>query len=109
MGSSPPLRMFLAAYYATLHPALSVRPSITLYFFGQRPRRGRSPVEHRGTFVRHSVHPSIRPSVRSSVRSPQALSGPNSALSGLKLTLSDPKSAPSGLESVRADFRSERT
>ena len=31
---------------------------------GQRPRRGRSPVEHRGNL---SVHPSIHPSVRPSV------------------------------------------
>ena len=30
---------------------------------GQRARRGRSPIEHRGTFV----HPSVRPSVRLSV------------------------------------------
>ena len=33
---------------------------------GQRPRRGRSPVEHRGTFVRPSVSSSVRSSVRSS-------------------------------------------
>ena len=34
--------------------------------FGQRPRRGRSPVEHRGTspYVRPYVRPSVRPSVR---------------------------------------------
>ena len=30
--------------------------------FGQRPRRGRSPVEHRGTFVRHSIRSSVRSS-----------------------------------------------
>ena len=29
--------------------------------FGQRSRRGQSPVEHRGTFVCHSVRPSVRP------------------------------------------------
>ena len=30
--------------------------------FGQRPRRGRSPVEHRGNLsIRTSVHPSVRP------------------------------------------------
>ena len=28
---------------------------------GQRPRRGRSPVEHRGTFVHPFVRPSVRP------------------------------------------------
>ena len=66
--------------------------------FGQRPRRGRSPVEHRGTFVRHSV--------RSSVRPPQALSGLKSALSGLKFTLSGLKSALSGLESVLSGLKS---
>ena len=32
--------------------------------FGQRPRRGRSPVEHRGTFVCPSVHPSPLGSLR---------------------------------------------
>ena len=38
--------------------------------FGQRPRRGRSPVEHRGTFVRPSVRSSVRPSVRQSPPGP---------------------------------------
>ena len=33
-----------------------------IWLFGQRPQRGRSPVEHRGTFVRLSVRPSIHPS-----------------------------------------------
>ena len=32
--------------------------------FGQRPRRGRSPVEHRGTFVRSSVRSCVPPSLR---------------------------------------------
>ena len=64
--------------------------------FGQRPRRGRSPVEHRGTFV----HPSVCPFVRSFVSPPQALSGLKSALSGLKSALSGLKSALSGLESA---------
>ena len=54
---------------------------------GQRPRRGQSPVEHRGTFV--------RPSILLSIRHPQAHTGLKSFLSGL--------------ESVRADFRPERT
>ena len=46
--------------HATLHPALSVCLSVhhTL-LFGQRPRRGRSPVEHRGNL---SVRTSVRPS-----------------------------------------------
>ena len=35
---------------------------------GQRPRRGRSPVEHRGTFVRPSVHPSDHPSLPGPLR-----------------------------------------
>ena len=74
----------------------------TRYLSGQRPQRGRSPVEHRGTFLCHSVCPSVR-------RSPQPLSGPKSALSGLKFTLSGLKSALSALESMRADFRPERT
>ena len=29
--------------------------------FGQRPRRGQSPVEHRGTFVRPYVRPLVPP------------------------------------------------
>ena len=58
---------------------------------GQRPRRGRSPVEHRGlSFVRSFVCSFVRP--------PQALTGLKSALSGLKSTLSDLKSALSSLE-----------
>ena len=40
--------------------------------FGQRPRRGRSPVEHRGTFVRPFVRPSVHPSVRPPHQAPQA-------------------------------------
>ena len=66
----------------TLHPAMSVGCLVgwsvsrlvgrSLFtFFGQRPRRGRSPVEHRGTFVRSSVRPSVRPFV---CPPPQALS-----------------------------------
>ena len=41
-------------------------PSIAL--FGQRPRRGRSPVEHRGNL---SVRTSVRPYVRMYVPPPQ--------------------------------------
>ena len=86
----------------------SVGPSIDRFeiflnfgaVFGQRPRRGRSPVEHRGTFV--------RPFIRSSVSPPQALSGLKSALTDLKSTLSGLKSALSGLESEKLDFRPER-
>ena len=79
------------------------KPGFTLAnstLFGQRPRRGRSPVEHRGTVVRHSV--------RHSVRLPQALSGLKSAHSGLKFTLSGLKSALSGLKSALTDSRPER-
>ena len=54
--------------------------------FGQRPQRGRSPVEHRGTFV--------RPSVRSFVCPP-----PSSGPSGLKSSLSGLQSSLSGLKS----------
>ena len=37
---------------------------IPLSFFGQLPRRGRSPVEHRGNLsVRMSVHPSVPPAL----------------------------------------------
>ena len=57
------------------------------WIFGQRPQRGRSPVEHRGTFVR----PSVRSSVRSFIRSfppPSGPSGLKSSLSGLKFSLS---------------------
>merc|ERR1711911_490030 len=37
------------------------RYSMKSLLFGQRPRRGRSPVEHRGTFVRSFVRPSVPP------------------------------------------------
>ena len=37
-----------------------------LTLFGQRPRRGRCPVEHRGTFVRSSVRACVRACVRAS-------------------------------------------
>ena len=63
--------------------------------FGQRPRGGRSPVEHRGTYDRTFVRPSIRLFVRSSVF---PSSGP-SGLSGLKSGLSSLKSGLSGLKS----------
>ena len=69
--------------------------SLIFVLFGQRPRRGQSPVEHRGTFV--------RPFVRSS---PQPLSGLKSALSGLKSALSGLKSALSGLESALSGLKS---
>ena len=42
---------------------------LLLLLLGQRPQRGRSPVEHRGTFVCPSVH--VHPSVCSFVRPPQ--------------------------------------
>ena len=67
--------------------------------FGQRPRRGRSPVEHRGlSFVRSFVRPFVRP--------PQALSGLKSDLSGLKSALLGLKSALSGLESTLSGLKS---
>ena len=72
---------------------------------GQRPRRGRSPVEHRGTFV----CPFVRSSVRPIVSPPQALSGLKSALSGLKSALSGLKSATSGLKSVLSGLTSALT
>ena len=34
-------------------------PMTFAVFIGQRLQRGRSPVEHRGTFVRHSVSPFV--------------------------------------------------
>ena len=89
--------------------------------FGQRPRRGRSPVEHRGTFICPFVRPCALPlKALSGLKS--ALSGLESALSGLKFVLSDLlpilsglKSALPGLKSAlsdswpeRADFRPER-
>ena len=78
--------------------------------FWQRPRRGQSPVEDRGTFVRPSVRPFVSP--------PQALSGLKSALLCLKSALSSLEFALLGLKSAlsdlkparpeRADFRPER-
>ena len=44
---------------AQLRSTRRITDSPISYFFGQRPRRGRSPVEHRGTFVRHSIHLSV--------------------------------------------------
>ena len=61
-----------------------------LVHFGQRPRRGRSPVEHRGTFV--------RPFVRASP--------PSSGPSGLKSGLWDLKSGLSGLKSSFSGLKS---
>ena len=43
--------------------------------FGQRPRRGRCPVEYRGTFVRSFVHSFVRSFVRLFVRPPLPASG----------------------------------
>ena len=69
-----------------------------LVFFGQRPRRGQCPVEHRGLlFVRSFICLSVRP--------PQALSGLKSALLGLKSALPGLKSALSGLTSALTDSR----
>ena len=91
---------FLVAYYSTLPPALlvrlfvcpsvrrSIRRSVTLrFFFGQRPRRGRSPVEHRGNL-------SVRPYVRTSVHLPH----PKGFVSfGAKIQTVWPKSKQNGL------------
>ena len=43
---------------------LDNRYGLWVSLFGQWLRRGRSPVEHRGTFVHLSVRPSFRPSIR---------------------------------------------
>ena len=98
-------------------------------FFGQRPQRGRSPVEHRRTVVRPFVRPFVRLSPPGPLRPeicpfrpeiyplrPEiCLSGLESALSGLKSALPGLKSVLLGLKSAltdsrpeRADFRSER-
>ena len=97
----------IVALSCPLTPLISKKPLLLQDFvsfgappslFGQRPRRGRSPVEHRGTFV--------RPFVRSFVRSsPQAFSGLKSALSGLKSASSGLKSALSGLKSALSDLK----
>ena len=103
---------------------------------GQRPQRGRCPVEHRGTFVClsvcsfiHSPPPDqafpasnirpLRPPIRllllqmsflrSQIRHPSlksAFSGFKSVLSGLNSVLSGLNSAVSGLKSVLSDFKS---
>ena len=52
---------------------------------GAAAPRGRCPVGHRGEFP--YVRPSVRTYVRPSVRPPPGHSGPNLALSGLKLVL----------------------
>ena len=79
--------------------------------FGQRLRRGHSPVEHRGTFVCHSVCPFVPPQALSDLKSAlsgqkSALSGFESALSGLKYALSGLKSVLSGLKSVLLSLKS---
>ena len=116
---------------ASIFVCLSLRfYSCFCFSFGgwwQRLRRGRIPVEHRGTFVGPSFHLSglsdLKParsgqkyflsgqksallglkSAFSGLKS--ALSGLESALSGLKFTLSGLKSALSGLKSERADLQ----
>ena len=46
-----------------LHAARDMGSRVSgLVFFGQRPRRGQCPVEHRGTFVCSFVCPSVRAS-----------------------------------------------
>ena len=59
-----------------------------MIFFGQRPQRGRRPVEHRGTFVCLFLHPSVHLSAT------QALSGLKSALLGMRSALSGPEICP---------------
>ena len=64
MQRSSKVSKFLVTCYATLHPAMSVHRSVGP-LFGQRPRRGRSPVKHRGDlYVRTYVHPPSRPILR---------------------------------------------
>ena len=76
--------------------------------FGQRPQRGRSPVEHRGTFV-HAGLKSALSGLKSSLSGLEsAFSGLESALSDLKSTISSVKSALSDSRPERADFRPER-
>ena len=71
--------------------------------FGQRSRRGWSPVEHRGTFVRPAVHLSVPPwSGLSGLKSGlSGLSGLKSGLSGLQSGLSGPQSGLSGLSGLK--------
>merc|ERR1712121_164927 len=51
--------------YGPCPPARDFGSRVSGLVFGQRPRRGRSPVEHRGNL---SVRPSVRTSVRASIR-----------------------------------------
>ena len=62
----------VSAVVPPLVVARSILPSINLYFlfFGQRPRREQSPVEHRGNL---SVQTSGRPSIRTYVHSPRPI------------------------------------
>ena len=64
--------------------------------FGQRTRRGRSPVEHRGNlFVRTYVRPSVRPSPP---LGPQMLAEPSQRLVQASLSLDQvPQSLNPGL------------
>ena len=71
----------------------SVRSSSGLQ---QRPQRGRSPVEHRGTFICLFVCLFVCASIRPSLIKPQI------TLLDLKLALSGPKSTFSGLRPLRA-------
>ena len=75
-----------------------------LRLFGQRPRRGRSPVEHRGTFVRPSVRSFIH--LWAGLRPERADFRPERADSRPERADFRPERADLGLE--RADSRPER-
>ena len=70
----------------------------TRTLFGLRPRRGRSPVEHKGNlYVRTSVRTSVPPPPEAPQRLDQASSGLSKAGSGLSEAGSDLSGAGSGL------------
>ena len=106
MGMEPKLEHSSSSIFLLFFSALIYL--FSLPFFGQRPRRGRSTVEHRGTFVRPFVClfvcPFVPPSGSSGLKS--GLSGCQSSLSGLKSSLLDLKSGLSGLKSGLSGHKS---
>ena len=82
--------------FLTISLSLSLSPSPFLSLFGQRPRRGRCPVEHRGTFVCSFVRLFVRP--------PLPPRGSNPSL-GAQIPASGLKSSPRGSNpSLRAQI-----